>query len=109
MDATRETKEVKIGEHVAVIKTYLTGREANEARAFLLTGMEVESGSTERPKIPLSTLIPHERKVLEMLLVSFDASTEAPIEKLEDLPSSEYDLFVAEIKKESKAFLGQTK
>lgn len=105
----RETKEVTIGEHVVVIKSYLTGREANEAKATLFKGIEVEAGAQEKPRVPLSNMPVYERKVLELLVVSFDGKTEGALEAIEDLPAADYDKAVADIKEASRAFLGQTK
>lgn len=107
----RETKELTSpdGKHKVVIKSYLTGREANEAKAVLLQGVTsiVEPG--ERPKLPLTNSLPYERKILELLVVSFDGSPDNALERLEDLPSAEYDALVADIKKESGVFLAPAK
>lgn len=106
----RETKELtSTGGHKVVIKTYLTGRESNEAKAVLFAGITTTAEAGERPKVPLSNIMPHERKTLELLVVSFDGTTESPLDLVEDLPSDEYEALVSDIKKESKAFLGQTK
>lgn len=108
MDNQRETKEITTtGGHKVVFKSYLSGRESNAAKAVLFAGVNVEPG--EKPKVNLANIGTHERKVLEMLVVSFDGVTEAPLEKLEDLPSDEYDAAVDAIKAETKAFLGQKK
>lgn len=106
----RETKEITTtGGHKVVINTYLTGRESNEAKAVIFQGISVEAGASEKPKVPLSNMPIYERKVLEMLVVSFDGSTEKVVDQIENLPSAEYDAIVAQIKNDNNAFLGATK
>src|SRR4051794_6616796 len=107
----RETKEVTStdGKHTVVIKSYLTGREVNEAKSILFQGITSNAEPGERPKLPLSSYLPYERKIFELLVVSLDGSAENALERIEDLPSGEYDALVADIKKESSVFLAQAK
>ena len=106
----RETIEVtSTAGHKVLVNTYLTGKEANEAKAVLFGGATMTAGEDEKPKVPLANALAHEQKILSLLVVSFDGDTNAPLAKMEDLPNEEYTALVAEIKKTSKAFLGQTK
>jgi len=96
------------GGHTVVIKAYLTGKENNELKAALFKGVgAVEAG--EKPKMPLENAIGYERKQIESLVVSFDGSTEAPVDALENLPSGEYDDAVKQIKEAAGLSLAPAK
>lgn len=98
----RETKQLTTtGGHIVVFKSYLTGKENNEIKGELFKGVMTSGDSGEKPKLPLSNVIPFERKQLEALVVSFDSVTEGALDALEALPSAEYDAAVAEIKKQA--------
>ena len=100
---TREQKTIKtIGGHDIVIKAYVTGRENNEIKAVLFEGVSTTGEVGEKPKIPMTLVIAHERKALEVLVISFDGVTDGAVDKLQDLPSSEYDEALKQIKTESK-------
>lgn len=98
----RETKTLLTSNnHTVVIKTYLTGKESNEIKSELFKGVTASGEPGEKPKIPMSLILPYERKQLETLIVSFDGNTENAIDALENLPENEYADIVATIKKES--------
>jgi hypothetical protein len=106
----RETKQIiTTGGHIVVFKSYLSGKENNEIKAELFKGVVTSGDVGEKPKIPLSNVLPFERKQLEALVVSFDEVTEGALEALENLQSAEYDAAVLEIKKEAGLSLTQAK
>lgn len=105
----RETKSITTtGGHIIVFKAYLTGKESNEIKAELFKGVVTDSEG-EKPKIPLSNILPYERKQLEALIVSFDDNAVAALDALENLPEAEYTAAVAEIKKAANLGLAQAK
>jgi hypothetical protein len=101
--ADRETKEIVTpGGHKVVLRTYLTGREANELKAVMFSAMKMniedaQSGKVNVSDVPGTFLIDQEKAALGFLLVSIDGETNAPIDKLLDLPSPEYDAVVKEV------------
>ena len=98
----RETKQITTtGGHIVVFKSYLSGKENNEIKAELFKGVVMSGDTGEKPKIPLSNVLPFERKQLEALIVSFDGNTDGALDALENLQSKEYEAAVAEIKKEA--------
>jgi hypothetical protein len=100
---SRETREFQTpGGHTVVLNAYLTGREAQELKAVMFSALKVNMDDAQSGKIgvgdmPSSFLIEQERKALAYLVVSVDGDAAAPIEKLLDLPSAEYDAVVKEI------------
>lgn len=101
----RETREIATtGGHKIVLKSYLTGREANELKAVMYGALKMnmddaQSGKVNIGEVPGTFLVEQEQKALELLVVSFDGSTETPIAKLLDLPSSEYEEVIKEVNK----------
>lgn len=94
MSTNRETKEVKIGEHTLVLKTYANGREYNEVQAVYLRSAKINmvgstptvSGFTGEVELDAT------KKAIEVLAVSLDGKTDSVIELIEELPYEEYQL-----------------
>lgn len=99
----RETRNVTTpGNHVVVLKTYLTGREVNDIKRALFGSVSVErseDGKPVVPQYPLALAIDRERKLLECAVVSIDGSAENAASKVEDLTSADYKFVVAEAEK----------
>lgn len=101
----RETKSITTpGGRTAVLRTYLTGREANEIKAVMFSAVKMsmedaQTGKVNIGDVPGSFIVEQERKALGFLLVSLDGETSAPLEKLLDLPSAEYDFVLKEVNK----------
>ena len=99
----RETRNVTTpGNHVVVLKTYLTGREMNDIKRALFGSVSVERGEDGKPVVPqypLALAIDRERKLLEYSIVSIDGSAENAAAKAEDLPSADYKFVIAEAEK----------
>jgi hypothetical protein len=99
----RTTKTIKTqGGTQAVIKDYLTAREANQLKQVLYADIkmsmtDIGSGKTGVSDVPATVLLDQERKALEMLIVSLDGSAENIAERLLDLPSTEYDAILVEV------------
>jgi len=100
----RETKEITTpAGHRVVLRTYLTGREANELKAVMFSALKMniedaQSGKVNVSDVPGTFLIEQEKKALEFLLVSVDdENTTDPLKKLLDLPSTEYEAVVKEV------------
>ena len=99
----RETKTVKTPHgHEVVIKTYLTGREAEQVQQVLYTDIKMSmgdlaSGKTEIKEIPAAAIIAQQRKALEVLLVSIDGSTENVLDRFLDLHSEDCDAVKDEV------------
>lgn len=100
----RETKElVTTSGKKVIINGYLTGRESNEIKKILFRSMSVDGETLapgEKPKvgrIPLNVAIERQEKIVDVAVVSFEGSIDAPAEKVKDLPSTEYDDLVKKI------------
>jgi hypothetical protein len=95
----RETKELTTpGGHKAIIKTYLTAREANEIKEVFnkAISMHLENGQIVSDAIPATVLSEQEKKVLALLLVSLDGDANNIYERLLDFKQEDYEFLVAE-------------
>jgi hypothetical protein len=99
----RETKEITTrAGHKVVLRTYLTGREANELKSVMFSALKMnmedaQSGKVNVNDVPGTFLIEQEKKALGFLLVSIDGETNAPIDKLLDLPAPQYEAVIKEV------------
>jgi hypothetical protein len=99
----RETKEIATpGGHKVVLRTYLTGREANELKSVMFSALKMnmedaQSGKVNVSDVPGTFLVEQEHKALGFLVVSVDGDTTAPVDKLLDLPAAEYEAVVKEV------------
>lgn len=92
MDTTRETKELKVGEHIVVIKTYCTGREYNAIELVYLTGANVSREGAEVVVKGFNPTVEQEasQKAIEMLVVSLDGDANDILNRILDLPHPQY-------------------
>src|SRR3977135_3458364 len=103
--AERETKTIQTpGGHTIVLRTYLTGREANELKAvmygaFKMNMDDAQSGKVGMEKVSGEFMIEQEKKAIGLLLVSLDGNTENALDCLLDLPQAEYDAVKQEVEK----------
>lgn len=99
----RETRNITTpGNHVVVLKTYLTGREVNDIKRALFGSVSIERGEDDKPVIPqypLSLAIDREKKLLEYTVVNLDGVTENAADKVQDLTSADYKFIVQEAEK----------
>jgi hypothetical protein len=99
----RETREFTTPSgHKVVLRTYLTGREATELKSVMFSALKMnmedaQSGKVNVSDVPGTFLVEQERKALGFLLVSVDGETNAPVDKLLDLPAPEYEAVVKEV------------
>jgi len=99
----RETREFATpAGHKVVLRTYLTGREANELKSVMYSALKMnmadaQGGKVNVSDVPGTFLIEQEKKALSFLLVSVDGETHEPVERLLELPSSEYEAVVKEV------------
>jgi hypothetical protein len=88
----RKTKEITTpAGHKIVLRTYLTGREANEIKAAMFSSLKMNMDDAQSGKVNVGDvsgafLIEQERKALGFLLVSIDGGTNAPVDKLSICP-----------------------
>lgn len=101
--STRETREfVTPAGHTVVLNSYLTGREAQTLKGIMFSALKMNVDDMQANKVsigemPSGFLMEQERQALQFLVVSVDGDASAPIEKLLDFPSSEYDAVIKEI------------
>jgi hypothetical protein len=96
----RETKKIKTpsGKEVE-LKTYLTARERNELRNIFLKGMTVEPSTAQIKEISGELIEEAEKKLIEIVVVSFDNSAENIIGRILDGTPEDYDFIVSEANK----------
>lgn len=88
----RATKEIKIGEHTLVVKTYCTGREFNEIEAVYMGGAKVKNVGADvqiesfKPTIQQDA----DNKMIEVLTVSLDGDPADILNRILDLPKNDY-------------------
>jgi len=103
--ADRETKEIVTpGGHKVMLRTYLTGREANELKAVMYSAFKMnmddaQSGKVGMEKVSGEFMIEQEQKAIGLLLVSLDENTEDALNRLLDLPQTDYDAVKMEVEK----------
>lgn len=99
----RETKEIKVGEHKVVLKTYLTVRENREIRDILLKNVKlgVDDGEAKIDTIPPEIISQIEDKTIEMVIFSFDDDKEKILDKVLELRSGEFTELMTEVNKVS--------
>jgi hypothetical protein len=90
--------------YTVVLRTYLTGKESAALKAIMyadlkINASEASSGKVSLGELPATFLVTQENKALEYLVVSVDGVTEAPIDKLGDLPEADYNAVLAEVQK----------
>ena len=95
----RETKEIVAGDHKVVVKTYITGREANAIKQELYGALklDVAGGTVNSKELSGEFLIKQEKKLIETIVVSIDGVTEGIHEKLLDMRNDDYQKIVAGI------------
>jgi hypothetical protein len=101
----RETRPfVTPSGNTIVLNTYLTGRETAHIKSILLSAVKVAVSDLEAKKTDMSgisgeVIAEQERKTLDALVVSVNGDAENAVERLLDLPSSEYEAVLKEIEK----------
>jgi hypothetical protein len=99
----RQTRELVTTAGTKIfLKSYLTGREAADIKSIMLSSLKMSMNDAETKKVDMggisgAVLLEQERKTLGYLLVSVNGDAENPVEKLLDLPSTEYDAVLKEI------------
>jgi hypothetical protein len=96
---SRETREITTpGGRKVVLHTYLTARESNELKKFILKDakLSVVEGREVFEGLSAGIAIDQEQKLLELAVVSIDGKTENIGEQLLDLPDEDYRAIVDE-------------
>lgn len=95
----RETKSFTTpGGHVILIKTYLTGREANSIKEDLFKNMKLDQkGDVKETEITGDFILKQEMKLISTLVVSVNGDTNAYVEKLLDLKNEDYQSVIKEV------------
>lgn len=101
----RETREFTTpGNHNIVLRSYLTGREANELKSVLYADLKIsaedlQGGKVAIENIPASFIVRQEEKAITTLVVSVDGIADNAAEIVLNLPAQEYSAVVAEVNK----------
>ena len=108
----RETKKFTTPNGVEVeVKTYLTGFEMRAFQEVFLKGVEVSSGgeAPEFKNMRADVLVAAQDKLIELVVVSVNKSTEDCRKAILDLPSSESNFILDELNKLSGEWFGKKK
>jgi hypothetical protein len=97
MERKTKTLQTPLGKEL-VLKEYVTARERNELRSILLGNMKFDTEGKEIGQAELSgnTLELSERKMIEVIITSYDGSAENIADRLLDSTPEEYDFVVKE-------------
>ena len=106
MERTTKTLQTPLRKEI-VLKEYVTARERNELRSILLGNMKFDTEGKEIGQAELSgnTLEISERKMLEVIVTSYDGNAENIIDRLLDSTPEEYDFAVKEAMEVNKGNL----
>ncbi len=101
----RETKNITTPSGLlVVIKSYLTGGEANKLKELLFADIKVSmddlaSGAAKIDSVPASVISAQEREALKLAIVSIAGASDKVIERLENLAETDYNFVVEEVNK----------
>ena len=93
----RETKIIEVGVHKVEIKTYLTGKEANDIKRAMFAGISVNSEDMKGHNLTLDISVTRERELVAAGCVSLDGVEGDILNKIENLPVNEYRQVVTEL------------
>jgi hypothetical protein len=90
--------------NVVVLNTYLTGREKNQLKTDQFSSVKMKmsdpaSKQFDPPSFDGSIVVTKEISEMKKYVVSLNGDTTDPVEKLLDLPSTEYDAVAEEVEK----------
>lgn len=102
----RETKSFTTPKGKTVVMyTYLTGRERRELQNIFLKDVEVSIGDAPQFNNFKATAVTEAQNfMLSTLIRSLDSNAEDCLNRVLDLPSSEYEFILAEVNKISEAW-----
>ncbi len=92
MSNERETKEVKIGSHILIVKTYITGREARDIESAFMDKLDLSQSQekgTEIKSFKAGQLKEKQDMQVKSVVVSFDGQKENVLDLILDLPVAE--------------------
>lgn len=96
----RETKNIKVGEHNVVVKTYITAREAQAIQSSAFAGLKVEVVG-DQPKISdfnPAVQVQVEKTMVEQVVVSVDGKAEGVADiVLDEWRNEEYIDLIAQL------------
>ena len=87
-----------------VLYAYLTGREVTELKSAQFSSVKMKmsdpaSKKFDAPNFDGSIVVTKELEEMKKFVVSLNGDTDNPVEKLLDLPSTEYEAVFAEVEK----------
>lgn len=86
----RETKEVKVGENILIVNTYITGREARDIEGAMIDKLDMSQSATNGMEITGfkgSQLKERQDLQTKAVVVSINGKTENIVDTILDLPS----------------------
>lgn len=96
MEREKKSFNTPSGKEV-IVRTYITGREANTIKAEMLKNMKLDLAGNRSGEVSGDVLIEQEKKLLNILVISIDGKTENVIEMILDLPNSDYQSIIKEL------------
>ena len=113
-ERTTKTITTPSGREVAIY-TYLNARESNVLKRLYTSGMKIDMnniGSDGKPtvsEVDGTIEIQAEEKLIELMVVSIDGSTESILDKILDGTTEDYDFILQEVNKSRSGNLNLAK
>lgn len=100
-ETTRPTVEYKLksGNHVLVLKEYLTGREKRAVKNALWAGktMQIKDGKGESDAIPMDQMDASTDKTIELMVISIDGDDKKILDRVLEFRDRDYDDLIDKI------------
>lgn len=95
----RQTKQIDVGGHTFVVKTYATARETQAIQGAYFKGTKIEIVGKEPKFSEFDPTVQYtaEHELLAQMVISIDGNTETIVERCLDLPSEVYEQLVGEV------------
>jgi hypothetical protein len=95
----RETKDIQIGGHTLVVKTYATAREHQAIQRALLKDakFDVAGETPQLSDFDPTIMFEMQAETVRQMVVSMDGTAENLVDRCLDLPSDQFDELIAEL------------
>lgn len=108
MNRETKTHQTPSGKEV-VMKTYMTARERNELRHVLLHDAKLDMQSNGIKDVAADSLEAAEKKFIEIMVTSYDGSSEKILDRLLDGRPDDYDFVVKQAQEASNEDFSKAK
>jgi hypothetical protein len=93
----RETKEIKVGENIILLNTYITGREFREFQTLSYKSVSVNKDGGLSQEIKGEAINEAQDYLIKVIVVSFNGSSENMVNQILDLPVQQSEEILKEV------------